>query len=356
MTKDDRSPLNPFTGKKHYDKVNDDKFLEECYQYYYQEVNQYELLDHTKIGQEVINITGNLIKAVEDYLTKIGRIDYTAGYYDWEVHLVNSDIANACCFPGGKIIVYKGILSAMENDNDLAFVLGHEISHALLDHSRTSASIEQSKNTVTSASWFGTFALDLMGLGEVGNAARMAINAADMGSHFFLTQPWGRDHELEADKLGLIISYLAGYDVTQIPEFWEKFSSQNANELDFFSTHPSDSKRIAVMRESLYEVYNQQDFYSKPLLPETPKAKKEYKTKNISMPQMNTQQAPTASSFSTSQSNTTNINCPNCGNQINSNDHFCTNCGFNITKKFCTNCGKQIKSEDKFCTNCGQKI
>jgi len=271
MAKDDRNPLNPFTGKKHYDKVNDDRFLAECYQVYAQEVNKYEVLDQTQVGQQVLQVSNNLIRTIVDYLQKIGRSDYVDGYYDWEVHLVKSDIVNACCYPGGKIIIYSGILQLIQNEDEFAFVLGHEIAHALLDHSRTQASVHETKNSVSKISWIFTYILDMLGYAGAGNVARAAINVANTGSQFFLTQPWGRDHELEADKLGLTISYLAGYNVEIVPEFWKKFSAHSGNEVDFFSSHPSDSKRIKVMQDSLDEIKSGKDFYSKPLLPETPK-------------------------------------------------------------------------------------
>lgn len=314
MSKNDRSPLNPFTGKKHYDSVNDDKFLQQSYNAYYKEVNRYQLLDNTEIGGQVREVSFNLIRTIEQYLQRIGRIDYVQGYYDWEVHLVNSNIMNACCFPGGKIIVYAGILDIMESVDDLAFILGHEISHALLDHSRTATSVNQTKSAVSTATWVGSFALDMLGFGAAGDIARAATNIANMGADYFLTQPWGRDQELEADKLGLIFSYMAGYNVESIPDFWQRLSQNNSNDFDFFSSHPSDAKRIAVMRESLHEVYNTQDFYSRPLLPETPKAKNEYRTDN----------------YIQQNSQTNNGRCPNCGNMTEPQDNFCINCGMKL--------------------------
>ena len=315
MSKDDRSSLNPFTGKKHYDSVNDDEFLQQSYNAYYNEVNNYQIMDNTEIGQQVIKVSSDLIIAIENYLQRIGRYDYVDGYYDWEVHLLYTNIENACCFPGGKIIVYRGILDVMESVDELAFVLGHEISHALLDHSRTQASVNKTKNTVAQASWIGSLALDMMGMHGAGDLARAAVNVADMGSDFFLTRPWGRDQELEADKLGLIFTYMAGYNVENIPAFWQRFSNNNSNSSDFLSSHPSDEKRIAVMRESLYEIYNSNDFYSRPLLPETPKAKKHFNENN----------------------NATNY-------QIRSNNHYCTQCG------------NPVKEGDNFCINCGSKL
>ncbi|MBO7719593.1 MAG: M48 family metalloprotease [Methanosphaera sp.] len=365
MAKDDRSPLNPFTGKEHYDTVDDDEFLAECYNAYYSELNQYELLDNTQTGQMVFDITASLIHAVEDYLQKINRMDYVIDYYDWEVHLVNSNIANACCYPGGKIIVYAGILEYMQYQEELAFILSHEISHALLDHSRTRASVEQTKTSLSSASWMGSIALDLMGFGAAGDLVRAGVNIADATSHYFLTQPWGRDNELEADKLGLIIAYLAGYDVSGVPVFWQRFAQDNANEFDFFSTHPSDEKRIAVMRESLMDMYNRPDFFSQPLLPETPKAKDEYKTSGMggNNPGYDGFSAQDSGyQYNQADSNVSvhrfqvQYNCPGCNNPIVVGDDFCNSCGLNLKQLHCQNCGNHIFLTDNYCMHCGKKL
>ena len=110
MAKDDRSEINPFTGRKHYDTLNDDKFLQESYNEYYSMLNQARILDNTQNGQIVINVAVGLINAVNNYLSKIGRLDYVEDYYDWEVHLVEDNTVNAFCMPGGKIVLFSGIL------------------------------------------------------------------------------------------------------------------------------------------------------------------------------------------------------------------------------------------------------
>lgn len=365
MSKDDRSQVNPFTGKAHYDTVDDDAFLEECYNAYYNEVGQYELLDNTQAGQMVMDITVLLVRTVEDYLQKINRMDYVIDYYDWEVHLVNSSIANACCYPGGKIIVYAGILEYMQSGEELAFVLAHEISHALLDHSRTQVSVEQTKNSLSSASWMGSFALDMLGFGAAGDLVRAGVNIANATSHYFLTQPWGRSHELEADKLGLTISYLAGYDVSGVPVFWQRFSQDCNNDFDFFSTHPSDEKRIAVMRESLIEMQNNPNFFSQPLLPETPKAKDEYKNRAIERNIQNYNKSQQldydnasgqAGDNVTTHTFQTQLNCPNCNSVVVLGDAFCNGCGLNLNNLHCPNCGGSIQLTDRYCMHCGKKL
>ena len=101
MAKDDRSGVNPFTGKSHFDMVNDDKILQQSYNEYYAMINRVQLLDNTQDGQIVRGVAIRLIQAVQDYLSKIGRLDYVENYYDWDFHLVADNTVNAFCMPGG---------------------------------------------------------------------------------------------------------------------------------------------------------------------------------------------------------------------------------------------------------------
>ena len=337
MAKDDRSSINPFTGKSHFDIINDDKFLLDSYNEYYTMINQSQLLDNTPQGQLVRNVAIRLIRAVENYLAQIGRSDYTEDYYDWDFHLIADNTLNAFCMPGGKIVMFSGILSVADSEEKVAFILGHEMAHALLDHARTRISAQNAQNTITSAAWFGSFALDLVGLGGVGNLTRAATNVASIGSQYFLLNPWGRDQELEADKLGMMIIHWAGYDISSIPNFWQSMAGGNPNNHDFFSTHPSDSKRIAVMNELIVEIENQKDFYSSPVLSDVPTPKDEFMQSNFS--------------------GDNKKYCQYCGAVADSNDRFCTNCGAKFEIDWiCPNCGVSVASEDSFCTNCGHKL
>ncbi len=333
MAKDDRSSINPFTGKSHFDMVNDDKFLQQSYNEYYEMINKSQLLDNTQDGQIVRNVAIKLIQAVENYLSKIGRLDYVEDYYDWDFHLVADNTVNAFCMPGGKIVMFSGILSVANTEERVAFILGHEMAHALLDHARTRISAQNAQNALTSAAWVGSIAMDLFGLGALGSLTRAATNVASVGSQFLLINPWGRDQELEADRLGMMIIHWAGYDISHIPVFWEAMSSKNSNEHDFFSTHPADSKRIAAMNDLIYEIENQKDFYSQPVIGNPSKPKGDFKSLNGSK------------------------NCPKCGAQAAGDDQFCTNCGAKFEDVLkCSRCGASVNKGDSFCMNCGNKI
>ena len=265
LTEGGRKKVNPFSGKKHHNRVNDDEFLKSSAINYYQIINQSQVLDNTQQGQLMISVAQKLISTVEKYLASIGRSDFTQNYYGWEFHLIARNQVNAFCLPGGKIVVYSGLFSVIQKEEELAFILGHEMAHSLLDHGRTKVSAQKSKNRMRTGARLGSLALGLAGFGEAAAVTRVATNVADIGSEYFLMQPWGRDQELEADKLGMMIIHLAGYDISHIPEFWARMSG-GSNNHDFFSTHPADKKRINQMVDLVPKIKNCNDFTSKPIL------------------------------------------------------------------------------------------
>ena len=265
LTNSGKHKLNPFTGKKHHNRVNDDEFLRNAANEYYQVINQSQLLDDTEQGQLMIGVAQKLIAAVEAYLKSIDRADFTQNYYGWDFHLIARNVVNAFCMPGGKIVVFSGLFSVISSEEELAFILGHEMAHSLLDHARTLASAQKSKNRLRTGAKLGSVALSLAGYGEAAAATRIATNVADVGSHYFLMKPWGRDQELEADKLGMMIIHMAGYNVANVPAFWARMSG-GAHKNDFFSTHPTDQKRINQMNKLVPKIVNCTDFTSKPIM------------------------------------------------------------------------------------------
>ena len=361
MSKDDRSPLNPFTGKKHYDNVNDDIFLQECFREYYETLNNSQILDNTDGGVLISSVATKLIIAVRNYLASINRLDYVDDYYEWEFHLLLEDAVNAFCIPGGKIVVFSGILSILSCEDELAFILGHEMAHALLDHTRTRVSAQSTKDSLATVSWIGSFAFDILGMGEIGSLTRAAVNTVDVGSQFLLLNPWGRDQELEADRLGMFLIHYAGYDISGVPAFWRKMSAQNANNFDFFSTHPADDKRIAAMESFVLEIEQGID-YSRPILDQI--------TTSSTIPALNQgDYDKVCSSCGAGNSDdsrfctncghefTNELRCPNCNSMVSDDSKFCTNCGFKLSDNLkCLNCGSTVGSGDIFCTVCGNKL
>jgi predicted Zn-dependent protease len=169
--------------------------------------------------------------------------------YKWEFNLVKNDSTpNAWCMPGGKVVVYSGILPYTRDNNGLAVVLSHEIAHAVARHGNERMSQEM-------LAQFGGIALS-EALKQKPAETQSIFNAAyGVGTQVGVLLPFSREHELEADKLGLIFMAMAGYDPQTAISFWERMSTIGGNKPpEFMSTHPSDEKRISKIREAMPEV------------------------------------------------------------------------------------------------------
>lgn len=162
--------------------------------------------------------------------------------WDWEINVFDSDEINAFCAPGGKIGVYTGIVKRLKlTDDELAAVMGHEIAHALREHSREKASQQMVSNLLVTT---------------VSAAAKVDGSLLDMGSQMFVHLPNSRSMELESDVMGLELMARAGYDPRNAPKLWEKMRAASGGNkgLAFMSTHPADEERIAAMQENIPKV------------------------------------------------------------------------------------------------------
>jgi predicted Zn-dependent protease len=169
--------------------------------------------------------------------------------YKWEFNLVKNDSTpNAWCMPGGKVVVYSGILPYTKDKNGLAVVLSHEIAHAVARHGNERMSQEL-------LAQFGSVALN-EAIKQKPEETKAIFNGAyGLGAQFGVMLPYSREHELEADKLGLIFMAMAGYDPQTAIAFWERMSTMGGKKPpEFMSTHPSDARRIAQIKEALPEV------------------------------------------------------------------------------------------------------
>lgn len=166
--------------------------------------------------------------------------------WDWEVNVITENTLNAWCMPGGKIVVYSGLVKQLDlSDDEIAVVVGHEICHALREHSRE----QMSQQMVTNG------ALTIANLlGVDSTITNIGSQVAQIG----ITLPFSRAHETEADELGLELCYRAGFDVDAAPELWQKMMAQSGgNSFDLLSTHPSDEKRIANLRNLAFTLKSQ---------------------------------------------------------------------------------------------------
>lgn len=170
--------------------------------------------------------------------------------FNWEFNLVEDEQANAFCLPGGKVVVYTGILKFAKNDDQLATVISHEISHALARHGaeRMSQSMVQQ-------------GVGMIGNIVVGATAPQYQNAFNMaygaGSNLGVMLPYGRLQEIEADEIGILLMYKAGYNLNEAVKFWENMSEGKSGGSDFFSTHPSSNTRVSDIQKVIHKIESQ---------------------------------------------------------------------------------------------------
>jgi predicted Zn-dependent protease len=172
----------------------------------------------------------------------------SAKKFDWQVTLVRSPEVNAFCLPGGKIVVYTGILPVAQNEAGLATVMGHEMAHATLRHG--SERLLQQKATQTIMTGVH------VSVGDMSYEQQRAVmGALGAGAQYGLLLPFSREHESEADAIGLRYMARAGYDPREAVDFWQRMSKTSATRgekpPEFMSTHPSDSTRIEDLRRLL---------------------------------------------------------------------------------------------------------
>lgn len=163
--------------------------------------------------------------------------------FQWEFIVLDTKEQNAFCLPGGKVAVLAGIMDLMENEAELACVVGHEIGHAIARHSGERLS------------WGYLQTLGILGLGLANDNAALIFG---VGSELGVMLPFSRSNESEADYIGLMLMAKAGYDPAAAISFWQKFGNGSHGLKDFLSTHPNGDKRIADLRKALPEA---QKFY-----------------------------------------------------------------------------------------------
>jgi len=197
----------------------------------------------TDVAQtEMIRRVGrNIQSGVERYMAAKGWSDQLAGF-NWEFNLIQDDkTVNAWCMPGGKVAFYTAILPICKDENGIAVVMGHEVAHAIANHGRERMSqglIEQmGMNTLDAA----------MGANPTATS-QLLRQAIGMGSNLGMLK-FSRQHESEADHIGLIFMAMAGYDPQQAPLFWKRMIDMNTGQKppEFLSTHPSDQTRIQAL-------------------------------------------------------------------------------------------------------------
>lgn len=236
----------PITGRKQTIMVSDEQVLSLSSQEYANYMKTAKLSTNRTNTAMVKRVGQRLASAVEAYL-KANGLASDVKQYSWEFNLVQDKSANAFCMPGGKIVVYEGLLPYTRNEASLAIVLGHEIAHAVARHSA-----EQMSKELRNSYGVQILGKVLNASGVDTGVSQLAQIVAQKGLQF-RSLKYSRDHETEADRMGLIFAAMAGYDPNVAICFWERMSQGNNNTNDMFSDHPSDAKRIAAIKKDMPE-------------------------------------------------------------------------------------------------------
>ena len=227
----------PITGRKQTLLVSDGDVLSLSNQQYQQYMQSAKPSTNTQNTAMVKRVGQNLANAVVSYLNANGMGAEVANY-NWEFNLVQDQQVNAWCMPGGKIVVYEGLLPVTQDEASLAIVLGHEIAHAVAKHSAERLSNEYKNQYGTAI--LGTV-VQSTGVSE-GTQALLSLGQSLGGALW--TSGFSRKQESEADHMGLIFAAMAGYDPQVAISFWHRMAAQSSGSGGLFSDHPSDETRI----------------------------------------------------------------------------------------------------------------
>lgn len=236
----------PITGRQHTLLVDDAQVLSLSTQQYSQYM-QTAKASTNKTNTELVKRVGTkLATAVESYLKNNGFAS-EVNNFAWEFNLVADNEVNAFCMPGGKIVVYEGLLPVTQDEASLAVVLGHEIAHAVAKHSAEQMSTQLKQQ-------YGAQILSgvLSSVSSNQTVNSLANLATQMGFSF-ASLKYSRDNETEADIMGLIFVAMAGYDPQSAIPFWQRMAASTGSNSgsDLFSDHPSDAKRIASLQQAM---------------------------------------------------------------------------------------------------------
>jgi predicted Zn-dependent protease len=235
----------PLTGRSQLILIPDSQVMALSFDQYDQFLAKHDVVEGTAEAQMVRRVGSRIEKAVATYLERNGQADLLNGY-QWEFNLVKDKQANAFCMPGGKVVVFTGILPITKNESGLATVMGHEIGHAIARHGNE----RMSQGLVTQ---LGGVALGAALSSRPEETRQLFMAAYGLGAQVGVLLPYGRLQETEADHLGLIFMAMAGYDPHQAVDFWQRMDSRKdqAAPPEFLSTHPSHATRIADIRNYL---------------------------------------------------------------------------------------------------------
>ena len=237
------------TGRSQLNIVNDSELNQAAALQYRQLIQESKLSSDRAASSMIKRVGARISEAAKELMASYGRESEIAGY-QWEFNLIDSSEVNAFCMPGGKVAFYTGIIPVCKDEAGVAAVMGHEVAHALARHAAERASQQSLAN----------IGATLLGVGlAVGGAssgtAELAQTAFALGSQYGVLLPYSRAHEAEADRIGMSLMAMAGYDPHSAVDLWRRMAqlSGRGSVPGFMSTHPTDQQRISNLEKYLPE-------------------------------------------------------------------------------------------------------
>lgn len=232
----------PISGRRQLNLLPESEMMGMSFQAYKEFLDTNMVLPSSNRDVIMVKGIGDKIKtSVEKYLADNGESNRVQGFA-WEFNVVQEDVVNAWCMPGGKVVVYTGILPVTKDEASLAVVMGHEIAHAIARHGNE-------RMSQALALQLGGAAISLAMSEKPALTRNIFLQSYGLGSQLG-SLAYSRNHESEADKLGLVFMAMAGYNPQSAIGFWERMSQSGGQAPpEILSTHPSDATRIAALKE-----------------------------------------------------------------------------------------------------------
>lgn len=235
------------TGRQQLNLVSNAEIIPVVNQQYDSIVRTAKLSSDARQTAMVKDVGRKIQKAVEQYMAQNNASSALEGF-QWEYNLIDDPkTVNAWCMPGGKVAFYTGIMPICKDEAGVAVVMGHEVAHAIANHGR-----ERMSQGMVANGLLGTFGAAFNQNPTL--TKQLLFQAVGMGTQVSMLR-FSRQHESEADKIGLIFMAMAGYDPQEAPEFWKRMSSQGGggSPPEWLSTHPSQSTRIQDLNAAMPE-------------------------------------------------------------------------------------------------------
>lgn len=244
----------PLTGRRQLSLVPASELNAMSFQQYEQVLDTSRLSTNQEWANMVRTVGRDISQAVEQYMREIGETDNVDGF-QWEFNLLAEDIINAWAMPGGKVAFYEGIMPIAQDKTGVAVVMGHEIAHAIAKHGGERMSLGLAQQ-------LGGATLQAALSQQPQLTQQLAMTAFGLGSQLGVQLPYSREHESEADRLGLMFMAKAGYDPREAPRFWQRMQEKAGGPRppEFLSTHPAPETRIRQLNKYMDEavaVYQQ---------------------------------------------------------------------------------------------------